>query len=91
MNSQVVATRIPDEWFDQLQQLAQAQDSDMSKVVKEAIAQLLDINTPDSMVALRHRVSRLETQLNSLLGIASMTAASREGVALPVQEQVNHP
>ena len=90
MTSQVISTRIPGEWVDQLQQLAEAQDSDLSKMVKEAIARMLTIETPDSAVALQHRVSRLEAQLDSLLSIASMASANREGQPLPVQEQVNH-
>lgn len=63
----VISTRIPTDWAVRLQERAAAEGCDTSKVVKDAIAKLLEIDTPESVESLQKRVSRLERQVKRLL------------------------
>jgi predicted transcriptional regulator len=64
---QVVSTRVPRDWAVQLQQLAEAEGCDISKVVADAIAEHLKVHSPESVESLSKRVARLERSVKRLL------------------------
>jgi predicted DNA-binding protein len=66
MEKPLASARIPQEWSDQIQQIARESGKSASEVVREAIALYLGKVDGESISTMNRRLSKLERQVGKL-------------------------